>query len=103
MKNGSELVVTGELLASYDSQTLLAGLRAWVSVIEIPYTLPEESQNGCNGIVDGCPLKAGEIRKIYTELSLSSPIAATPNVEFSLKDENGNVVICARFDITITN
>lgn len=100
--NFEEVALTAELDIAFTSHALEVELRAYILGIPIDSELPEHVQDGCNMIVAGCPVNAGETHPVATRFAIESPIAGiTPTVELTMTNELGQEVLCVQTKIFV--
>lgn len=92
------------LFSARDSQTLAANIKIVLGSLVIPFTLTEEDQNACNGLIDAsCPVYADKPLRYGLELVVDAPITGvTVELEFFLTDDSGERSMCFRYSQTIS-
>lgn len=100
--NGVPLVMTGELVASYDAKELTTSLRAYIGIIGLDQELPDDIVNGCNSVKGGCPIAQGETRQIEAVFTVDSALSnISPYIELTIVNEDKTVVMCVRVKVTL--
>lgn len=71
---------------------------------ELPLELPEELQDGCRALENGCPVEAGKTFEISGALPLFAPTELEGLelfLEMAVENENNDRIMCVRSAITV--
>ena len=100
--NNEDIILTGEITSLDDAEKLTVALKATMLGINIPMELPEDIEDGCNALIGGCPVGAGETRDIVTSFMVESTLTnIKPDIELSITNEAGTLVMCVRTTVTL--
>lgn len=96
--------MTGEITSSYNAEELTSSLRAYLGIVPIDLTLPEEIADGCQAVEGNCPISAGETRGIVAFFVVDTTYTKiSPSIELKIVNENGELVMCVSTVVTLNN
>ncbi|EFA02897.1 ecdysteroid-regulated 16 kDa protein [Tribolium castaneum] len=93
LKRNTNVSIEIAFTTNADSDTLTAVVHGVVLGVPLPFNLP--NPDGCKDSGVSCPLRAGQSYTYKTSLPvLSSYPKVTVDVQWELKDKEGNDVVC---------
>ncbi|XP_059610950.1 uncharacterized protein LOC132257911 [Phlebotomus argentipes] len=97
--NGDTVYFEMDFLVHEFTPILTANVSIVLGPLQIPFALPEEDQNACNGLIGDirCPVFSGDVPRYGLGMKVEAPVSGvTVVLEFWLEDYNRKRVVCYR-------
>jgi ML domain len=92
------------LFIAHETKKLTALVEAYLGDVKLPFEMPKALTNACGvGLQNAkCPIDQLQVVRYHLSAPVNAPVAdVTVTLEFSLMDENRDVVSCVRVDVRL--